>query len=197
MTIEERELRFPPAAPLRAWRLFRVRTQPGGFALSSPMYDDPDPTVWPRAKRAFCNEPHPAPAPGCRCGIYAIVRGTLDSLPGYLLDTAHDDDPPAYAEVACSGRVFVDARGVRAERAEIVRIALVEAPWPDRASFTTAKRLLAEHYEVPVGGLEQVPYWVTANLRGEGPPPEGATLDLDTIVRALERPARRARSSRG
>ena len=197
MTIAERELRVAPSAPLRAWRLFRVRTQPGGFALSSPMYDDPDPTIWPRGKRAHCTEPHPAPAPGCRCGIYAIVRGTLDSLPGYLLDTAYDSDPPAYAEVACSGRVFVDARGIRAERAEIARIALVESAWAYGAGLARATRRLAEHYAVPVGGLEDVPDWVTANLRGEGPPPEGATLDLDTIVRMLERPARTARSSRG
>jgi hypothetical protein len=141
--------------------------------LSSPMYHDPEPPPWPEiVAEARCYEPHPAPAPGCRCGIYAAVRGTLDSLSGYLLDTAYDHDPWAYAEVACTGRVFVDMRGVRAERAEIVRIAL-----PELAS--AAARDLQQRYGVPVRGLEDVPTWVTANRRGQGPPPGDAELDLD------------------
>jgi hypothetical protein len=183
--VEERELRFPPAAPLRAWRLFRVRAHAGGLVLFSPMYDDPDPTPWPRAKLAVCTEDHPAPAPGCRCGIYAVVRDTLDSLPGYLLDTAYDSDPPAYGEVACSGRVFVDARGVRAERVDVLRIALVKSSWADERSVAEAKRLLGERYGVPVGRLEEVPPWVTGNLRAGGPPPDGVTIDLDESVARL------------
>lgn len=112
MAIEERELRFTREAPLLAWRLFRIRREAGGPVLSSPMYDDPDPTPWPKVKTAACNEPHAAPAAGCRCGLYAAIEGTLDSLPGYLRDNAYDEDPWAYAEVACSGRLFVDMRGV-------------------------------------------------------------------------------------
>jgi hypothetical protein len=194
MIIEERELHFSRAAPLRAWRLFRVRAQGGRFALSSPMYDDPDPTPWPKAKVAVCNEDHPAPAPGCRCGIYAVLPRTLDSLPGYLLDTAHDTDPSAYAEVACSGRVFVDPRGVRAERVEILRIALVESCWPSEAKLGDAKRLLGDHYGVAVGGLEDVPDWVTGNLRAGGPPPDGATLELDDLAESLAPNAPRGRT---
>ncbi len=182
MTIEERELTFTPAAPLRAWRLFRVCTSDDGFVLSSPMYHDPDPTPWPRvASAAVCYQDHPAPTAGCRCGIYAVIPGVLDSLPGYLVDTAHNNDPWAYAEVACSGRVFVDMRGVRAERAEILNIALAESCWPDEATLASAKRLLHDRYHVPVSGLEDVPDWVTRNLRAEGPPPDEATLDLDTL----------------
>ena len=162
-----------------------MRASDDGLVLSSPMYDDPDPTPWPRAKLAVCNEDHPAPTPGCRCGIYAVVPGTLDSLPGYLLDTAHDGDPPAYAEVGCSGRIFVDARGVRAERVVVLRIALVESWWPDEETFADAKLRLAEQYGVPVGGLDDVPDWVTGNLRAGGPPPEGATLDLDESIARL------------
>src|SRR5919206_3049704 len=124
MPIEERELAVPPAAPVLAWRLFRVRSDAEGVVLSSPMFHNPDPVPWPRRlQTAACHEGHEAPAPGCRCGIYGAVRGTLDSLPGYLLDTAYETAPVAYAEIACSGRVFVDARGIRAERAEVVRIA--------------------------------------------------------------------------
>ncbi len=182
MTIKERELTFTSAAPLRAWRLFRVRTCDDGFVLSSPMYHDPDPTPWPHiASTAVCYKDHRAPTPGCRCGIYAVIPGVLDSLPGYLLDTAHNNDPWAYAEVACSGRVFVDMRGVRAERAEILNIALAESCWPDEATLADAKRLLYDRYSVPVSGLEEVPDWVIGNLRGEGPPPDEATLDLDML----------------
>lgn len=164
------------------------------------MYDDPDPTPWPRTKLAVCTENHPAPTPGCRCGIYAIVPGTLDSLPGYLLDTAYDSDPPAYAEVACSGRVFLDARGVRAERVDILRIALDGSTWPDEPTLAVAKRALGEYYGVPVGRLEDVPDWVTDNLRAAGPPPEWMTLELDeSSARLAEEDASRegARELRG
>jgi hypothetical protein len=173
MKIEERELELSPEAPLRAWRLFRVRRDNEDFVLSSPMYHDPKPPPWPMlGSVAYCSEGHPAPAAGCRCGIYGAIEGTLDSLPGYLLDTAYDRDPSAYAEIACSGRVFVDMRGVRAERAEILRLAL-----PD--SCETARQALAARYEVPVGGLEDVPVWVTENRRGQGPPLAHVDLGLN------------------
>jgi hypothetical protein len=180
MVIDERELHYPPDSPLRAWRLFRVRAFGAGVVLSSPMYHDPDPPPWPDVGSvAFCYEDHPAPAAGCRCGIYGAVAGSLDSLPGYLLDTAHDDDLWAYAEIACSGRVFVDMRGVRAERAEIVRIALPDSGWPDEVALDTAKRMLHERYGVPVGGLDGVPDWVTGNQRDAGRPPDEVNLTLD------------------
>jgi hypothetical protein len=180
MDIEERELHFTPEAPLRAWRLFRVRPYDNGFILSSPMYHDPEPPPWPEiGSKAVCSEGHPAPAPGCRCGIYAAIEGTLDSLPGYLLDTAHDPDPCAYAEIACTGRVFIDMRGVRAERAEVIRIALSSAGWRDERAFSAAGRLLRERYRVAVVGLEDVPDWVKHNRRHQGPPPDGVKLDLD------------------
>jgi hypothetical protein len=161
-----------------------VRAGEGGFVLSSPMYHDPEPPPWPQVgSKASCFEDHPAPAPGCRCGIYAAVEGTLDSLPGYLLDTAYERDPWAYAEVACTGRVFVDMRGVRAERAELLRIALPETGWPDRDAFEAAMRLLLERYRVPLCGLEDVPAWVIENRRHQGPPSAdlGLGLDLDKL----------------
>jgi hypothetical protein len=192
MAIEERELHFTLQAPLSAWRLFRVRSDAHGPVMASPMIRDPEPPPWERAPySAVCIErAHPAPARGCRCGVYAAVEGTLDSLPGYLLDNADDDDPWAYAEVACSGRVFVDMRGVRAERAEIVRIALAEELWPDGDALADVKRALGERYGVPVSGLAAAPEWLTRNLPGEtpsradgryGPPPDDAVLDLDSV----------------
>jgi len=180
MDIEERELHYSPEAPLRAWRLFRVRPCGEGFVLSSPMFHDPEPPPWPEVgSRASCYEDHPAPARGCRCGIYAAIEGTLDSLPGYLLDTVYDRDPWAYAEVACTGRVFVDMRGLRAERAEILRIALSDSGWPDERTLEAARRFLRERYRVPVDGLADVPAWVTENRRDQGPPPAEVRLDLD------------------
>ena len=62
-------------------------------------------------------------------------------------------------------------RGVRAERAEIVRIALPDSCWPDEAALDAAKRMLHERYGVRVGGLDSVPDWVTGNRRDAGRPP--------------------------
>lgn len=156
------------------------------------MIRDPEPPPWEQATyTAVCiEEAHPAPAAGCRCGLYAAIEGTLDSLPGYLRDNADDEDPWAYAEVACSGRVFVDMRGVRAERVEVVKIAVAEQSWSDGEALTNTKRSLSERYGVPVGSLADAPDWLTTNLRTEGhnradgragPPSDGATLDLDSL----------------
>jgi len=181
--IAERLLLFSAEAALHAWRLFRLRTEGKRLVLSSPMYHD-DTTgltpLWPYVDaEATCYKGHPAPSPGCRCGIYGAINGTLDSLPGYLCDTAYEHDPWVYAEIACYGRVFVDKRGVRAERARLVRIALAESAWPDRASLNEASRLLRDCYGVPVGGVECIPEWVTANVRPGGGPPDGEGVSLD------------------
>jgi hypothetical protein len=142
--IDERELSFTRGAPLLAWRLFRVRRLPDGYALCAPMIHSPAPPPWqPGFTVARCLEhDHVAPAPGCRCGIYAAIKGTLDSLPGYLLDTAYDGDPWTYAEVACSGRVFLDARGLRCEEALVVQIALAEGPSQEQTSVRARPRIL-------------------------------------------------------
>jgi hypothetical protein len=136
--------------------------------------------LWPSAEaEATCYTGHPAPSPGCRCGIYGAVAGTLDSLPGYLRDTAYERDPWAYAEIACSGRVFADMRGVRAERARLVRIALPGTDWPGEAAPREASRMLRDRYGVEVGGAGYVPQWLTANVRPGGAPPDGESLNLD------------------
>ena len=181
--IEERLLRFSPQTPLHAWRLFRVRTEGKPLVLSSPMYHD-DTTgrtpPWPSAEaKAICHQGHPAPSPGCRCGIYGAVPGALDSLPGYLRDTAYERDPWAYAEIACYGRVFADMRGVRAEHARLVRIALPGTGWPGESAPREASRTLRDRYRVPVGGAECVPQWLTANVRLGGAPPDDENLNLD------------------
>ncbi len=88
-------MHLPEEHPLIGWRLFRVRRSGSGFVLSAPLIHNPGFERFPSpAIDAICYQAgHPAPAPGCRCGLYAAIEGTLDSLPGYLSDSAHDRDP--------------------------------------------------------------------------------------------------------
>src|SRR5215831_7479248 len=161
-SMEQRELHVPAEQPLIGWRLFRVRRSGSGLVLAAPLIHNPDFERFPsRAIDAICYQAdHPAPASSCRCGLYAAIEGTLDSLSGYLSDSAHDHDPPIYAEVACTGRVFVDARGVRAQRIEILRLAASASPWPDPGLQAQAVAELRQRYRVEVCGLGAVPRWV-------------------------------------
>ena len=194
-SVEERELHFPAEQPLIGWRLFRVRRSESGFVLSAPLIHNPDFERFPsRIIHAICYQAeHPAPAPGCRCGLYAAIDGTLDSLSGYLSDSAHDRDPPIYAEVACTSRVFVDLRGVRAQRIEILRLATSATLWPDPGLQVQAVAELRQRYRVEVSGLDVVPRWVVANVMPQGAPPEDAAIDLDALVGSLGQPPPRSR----
>jgi hypothetical protein len=151
-SVEERELRFSDEQPLIGWRLFRVRRSGSGLVLSAPLIHDPGFERFPsKTIQAVCYQArHPAPAPGCRCGLHAAIDGTLDSLSGYLSDSAHDRDPPIYAEVACTGRVFVDSRGVRAQQVEILQLAASAPLWPDPGLHAQAVAELSERYRVPL-----------------------------------------------
>ena len=174
-------LECPEERPLIGWRLFRVRRSESGFVLSAPLIHDPDfEHFGSRTVDATCYEQdHPAPAPGCRCGLYAAIEGTLDSLSGYLRDSAHDGDPPIYAEVACTGRVFVDHRGVRAQRIEVLRLAT------SASLHAQAVAQLRELYDVDVYELDVVPAWVLENVRPKGAPPEDVAIDLDALLTSL------------
>jgi len=185
--IEERELRFTHEEPLLAWRLFRVRRIAEAYALCSPMIHTPAPPAWePGLALAVCFESdHAAPAPGCRCGIYGAVEGTLDSLPGYLRDTRYDGDPWAYAEIACSGRIFLDARGVRCEKALLVKIALAEESFPTAVERECAREDLAMRYGVPTELSDTAPAWLIDNAREQGPPPDSEDIDLAALIETL------------
>lgn len=182
--MEERELHIPSEEPLIGWRLFRVRRSESGFMLSAPLIHNPGFEPFPsRTIEAICYQAeHPAPAPGCRCGLYAAVDGTLDSLSGYLHDSAHDRDPPVYAEVGCTGRVFVDSRGVRAQRIEILRLAAPASLWPDPDLQSQAVAELRQRYCVEVCELGVVPQWVVGNVMLQGAPAEDAAIDLDALL---------------
>jgi len=188
-------LHLPAERPLIGWRLFRVRRSESGLVLSAPLIHNPDFECFPsRTIDAICHQAeHPAPAPGCRCGLYAAIEGTLDSLSGYLSDSAHDPDPPIYAEVACAGRVFVDVRGVRAQRIEILRLATPASLWPDPGLHAQAVAELSERYCAEVCGLGVVPQWVVANVMPQGAPPEDAAVDLGALLGSLGRRSPRFR----
>jgi hypothetical protein len=197
-SMEERELQLPAEQPLVGWRLFRVRRSEGGFVLSAPLIHNPDFELFPTPTiDAVCYETdHLAPAAGCRCGLYAAIEGTLDSLSGYLSDSAHDGDPPVYAEVACTGRVFVDSRGVRAQRIEILRLATSAAMWPDLGLHAQAVAELSRQYRVEICDFGAVPHWVVANVMPQGAPPDEAAIDLDALLRSLGLHSPRSRAKR-
>jgi hypothetical protein len=139
---------------------------------------------------------HAAPAPGCRCGIYAAIEGTLDSLSGYLRDTAYDGDPWTYAEVACSGRVFLDARGLRCEEALVVQLALAEGSFASADERVRASEDLAARYSVRVGSSDAAPGWLSADPRGRGEPLETESVDLSVLLKTFGRARRRAEHDR-
>lgn len=187
--MEEREFFCRDDRPLIGWRLFRVRDSSSGPVLTAPLVHNPDFEVFPtRTMRATCCEhAHPAPFPGCRCGLYVAVEGTLDSLSGYLRDSAHDADLPVLAEVACTGRAFLDARGVRAEKITVLTL----VPWAYEAPATAPPdaRLeqVATAYAVPLGSPEVVPEWVVANtsVTGGASVEETRGFDLTALAERL------------
>jgi hypothetical protein len=186
-SMDERELQFSAERPLIGWRLFRVRRSESGFVLSAPLIHNPDFERFPAPIiDAVCYEAdHPAPAAACRCGLYAAIEGTLDSLSGYLRDSAHDRDPVVYAEVACTGRVFIDSRGVRAQRIEILRLATTASPWLNPGLQAQAVTELSQRYRMEIGGPDLLPQWLTANAMKRGAPPDDAAIDLDVLLRTL------------
>ena len=185
--VDERELKFSAEAPLVGWRLFRVRFGDHGFVLTAPLIHDPDFEWFPSPSiTARCYErPHPAPSPRCRCGLYVAVDGTLDSLAGYLADSAHDQDPPVYAEVACTGRAFLDRRGVRVEQLTITRLATSVSVWTDTATMTQATADLTARYGIVIDALERVPAWVRDNVQPTGAPTSDIDVDLDGLAERL------------
>lgn len=70
-------------------------------------------------------------------------------------------------------------RGVRVQRATLLGLAVPESAFPCEPSLDLTAGLLRDRYGLPVGGMEAVPTWVTANDRPEGGPPDDVHLDLD------------------
>ena len=189
LAMQEREVDFSEGPPLLGWRLFRVRRGATGLILAAPLIHNPDFEEFPSKEIvARCYEhDHPAPAPSCRCGLYVAIEGTLDSLAGYLLDSAHAHEPPVYAAVACTGRLFIDKRGVRAERIDLLRLAASPSAWPDPDAYAGAVTALRERYRIAICDLDVVPEWVQSNVMPQGAPPSESTIDLDALMLGLMR----------
>ena len=81
--------------------------------------------------------------------------------------------------------MFVDARGARAQRIEVLRLAASVSMWPDLAVYKRAVSELGERYGVEICGLGAVPGWLQANVMPQGAPPEDAAVDLDALLERL------------
>lgn len=151
MGYEEHELAVPAEWPIKAWRVFDLTRDGDGVAVVPPMQSPPRP--WSKVEVAYCGSGHAAPQAQCRCGAYGVVEGQNEPLTGYPRGVV-------FAEVALSGRAFVDYRAVRAERAEVLRLVapnvlLLEGLGPDEP-----RQLLEERYGVTVERLDTAPTWV-------------------------------------
>lgn len=93
-----------------------------------------------------------------------------------------------YAEVACTGRLFVDSRGVRAERIHILKLAASPSAWPDPDAHAEAVTALRGRYGIAICDLDVVPEWVQSNVMPRGAPPSDSTIDLDALMLGLMRP---------
>jgi hypothetical protein len=109
----------------RTWRLRRRRTPPSGDELPLTSVTrgvvwgptltaccTPDDTANPGPGAATLPGEHPAPAAGCRCGIY----GWYDPADTGMLRAR------VFGAVEASGLVLMGERGFRAERAKIVAV---------------------------------------------------------------------------
>jgi len=89
--------------------------------------------------------------------------------------------------------VFLDPRGVRAERIEILRLATSAPLGPDPGLHAQVVAELRARSRVEVCGRGVVPLWVVANVMPQGAPPEDAAIDLDALAGSLGLRSPRAR----
>ena len=100
-------------------------------------------------------------------------------------NSAHDQPTAIYAEVACTGRAFVDRHGVRVEQLTITQLARSESFWADEATMTRAAADLTARYGIVIDGMNAVPGWVRDNDRPTGAPTADVDIDLDGLVERL------------
>jgi hypothetical protein len=135
----------PDEEPISGWRCWFVLPHEG---LLRPIYRRG--LAWPpgRAQEAICpDEPHEAPADGCKCGLYAVCHPML--LGEIHWDTAPPKNIPklpgvlVVGQVAQWGKVIQHERGWRAQYAYPTHLYV----FTDEAAI--AERLRAR-YKVPV-----------------------------------------------
>ena len=115
-------------------------------------------------QRAGCSERrHPAPAPDCRCGLYAW----------YLPGSATVSIGPVSAVIAARGRCILGDRGFRAESARIEAVALpVTALLRPRATARVRRMLVEEYPRTKV-------YRSTRRMLRDHPPNDVGDLGID------------------
>lgn len=138
-------------AGARAWKVApSLWAKMGGLLWSKAMLN-----VWPdgQEKVAECDSGHPAPAPGCSCGVYAWNTPELMHHHGY----APTDHTTISGVVAGAGRVIRGERGYWvAERAVV--LAFFDDGYPSPTTevmsgsgvYLATKEEAAEAYDVPV-----------------------------------------------
>lgn len=148
---EERELLISKDQPVKAWRVFDLVMDGDTVAVSRHRCSR-------RLGRGHESRLPPVaqaapPASNCRCGVYGVVAGQNEPLTGYPRGVV-------FAEVALSGRAFVDFRAVRAERGEILRLVAPDVLLLQGLGPNEPRQLLEERYGVMVESLDAAPAWV-------------------------------------
>ena len=143
-------------AGARSWRMApTLWARLGGYLWSHAMLNP-----WPDGEEivAKCDSGHPAPAPGCSCGVYAWKSAEVLRSTGYAV---HNHQHIS-GVVAGAGRVIRGHSGYWvAERAVV--LAFFRDPYPspvkevleDTGVFLPTKKEVAEVYGVPVIGYEE------------------------------------------
>jgi hypothetical protein len=169
------------ATPVYGLRTWTVSGEPGDERLAGPQRGSP----WPGAGawlEASCPsaEGHPAPAPGCDCGIHAWHPRPSAARRIF----ASRREVPGVVEAV--GAIEVHEDGFRAERAR--PYALVLAPGRNAGLV----HRLADAYDVPVvdGGPDDVLRWCSERGLGLAPPVVAGLLGADELD--AQRRARRA-----
>lgn len=123
--------------PIVAWRYWRLgagdgllrsltgrhpRWEPGQAMQARCRFDDVDRSDWRyRMVSGFAPEAHPAPAPGCTCGLYAAR--SLEHLRGQMLFGL---SRMVVGQVCLWGKVIPGQHGYRAELAYPERLSVFE-----------------------------------------------------------------------
>jgi hypothetical protein len=93
-----------------------------------------------------------------------VTEDLQEPLTGAYLPAWHSH-ALVFAEVALSGRAFVDVRAVRAEQAQVLQIVVPEKLLIEGFELGEPERILGDYYGAVVGGAEALPEWV-ATRRG-------------------------------
>ena len=153
------ELLIPTAQPLHAWRVFSVGVDGDQIRLFPTASTPNSLRPWQAEERATCSSHQAAPAADCRCGLYGVTGDLQEALAGYK--DRRSSHTLVFAEIALSGRAFVDFRAVRAEQARVLQIVVPEKLLITGFELGEPERMLTDYYGATIVGVEALPEWVT------------------------------------